>query len=562
MDLLKCFNFNDEEHKINVQGTHEEPLFQANQIAKILGIKNISNNLTGFTKNEKEIHNMDTLGGIQKTLFLTELGLYRLINRSRKPIANTFQVWACQIIKELRINGVYHLNAKNEIEKKLMDYNYAINAHNLLLNTFDNKNVVYIFKLAEIDGKILIKIGSTGSIKEREKNISTTYGYNNILLLYAVHCERHISFEKSLRNDEFIKKYKYSVPTKDGKDSRETYLVTEEEFEEIIKIIIETEKNINKNINTLQMEEIRLETEKTKTENELLAIKKESLSIEKEALKVKQKELDLEIIKLNDSKKPETENLKQSADESTDEQEYETETDDDVDDIPKQNNNTKNCYVKERKISSRVPKVYQYDPTNLKTPIRKYESPIAVEREFPDIYSSNIPRSSKNNTIYKNYRWLALKRDEELPEEIPPTKNLNIASPEIRFIAMIDIKKTKILEVFSNQKDAVEARNMKTNGFSRAIKNDSISSGHYWKFFDDCTEEMKTAFLATSKLPEKFVKSNGKRVEQIDPKTDQVIETYHSNSEICKKFQMSAMSLKKASETGNIHHGYKWRIVA
>ena len=310
------------------------------------------------------------------------------------------------------------------------------------------------------------------------------------------------------------------------------------------------------------MEEIRLETEKTKTENELLAIKKESLSIEKEALKVKQKELDLEIIKLNDSKKPETENLKQSADESTDEQEYETETDDDVDDIPKQNNDTKNCYVKERKISSRVPKVYQYDPTNLKTPIREYESPIAVEREFPDISSSNIPRVSQNNTIYKNYRWLALKRNEELPEEIPPTTQTNHASTEIRFIAMIDIKKTKIMEVFSNQRQAAEARNMKATNFSRAIQNESISSGHYWKFFDDCTEEMKTAFLATSKLPEKFVKSNGKRVEQIDPKTDQVIETYHSNSEICKKFQMSAMSLKKASETGNIHHGYKWRIVA
>jgi hypothetical protein len=40
-----------------------------------------------------------------------------------------------------------------------------------------------------------------------------------------------------------------------------------------------------------------------------------------------------------------------------------------------------------------------------------------------------------------------------------------------------------------------------------------------------------------------------------------VIATYYSNREICKKFQMSVLSLKKASETGNLHHGYKWKII-
>ena len=126
---------------------------------------------------------------------------------------------------------------------------------------------------------------------------------------------------------------------------------------------------------------------------------------------------------------------------------------------------------------------------------------------------------------------------------------------------MINIKKTKIMEVFSNQKQAVESRNMKSKSFTRAIQNDSISSGHYWKFFEDCSEEMKQVFLSTSKLPDKFVSTTGKHVEQIDPKTNNVIATYYSNHEICKKFQMSVTSLKKASESGNIHHGYKWKII-
>ena len=43
--------------------------------------------------------------------------------------------------------------------------------------------------------------------------------------------------------------------------------------------------------------------------------------------------------------------------------------------------------------------------------------------------------------------------------------------------------------------------------------------------------------------------------------TNNVIATYYSNHEICKKFQMSVTSLKKASDLGNIHHGYKWKIL-
>ena len=67
---------------------------------------------------------------------------------------------------------------------------------------------------------------------------------------------------------------------------------------------------------------------------------------------------------------------------------------------------------------------------------------------------------------------------------------------------MIDIKQTKILEVYVNQKEACEARNLKTRSFTRAIKQNSISSGHYWNFFDDCSEQMKIEYLKNNNLPE------------------------------------------------------------
>lgn len=60
------------------------------------------------------------------------------------------------------------------------------------------------------------------------------------------------------------------------------------------------------------------------------------------------------------------------------------------------------------------------------------------------------------------------------------------------------------MEVFANQKDVVEARNMKSRSFTRAIQQESLSSGHYWKFWEDCSEEMKTEFLKHNSLPKKY----------------------------------------------------------
>jgi hypothetical protein len=126
---------------------------------------------------------------------------------------------------------------------------------------------------------------------------------------------------------------------------------------------------------------------------------------------------------------------------------------------------------------------------------------------------------------------------------------------------MIDIKKTKILAVYKNQKEAVQARNLKSNSFTRAIKEQSISSGHYWNYFDDCSTEMRNEYLSHSILPEKYTNNCGKQVHQIDVKTNKVLNTYGSNREICKLFQMSSTKLKDVIKTGEIHQGFKWKSV-
>ena len=176
MDILKAFSLLDTEYQINIQGTLENPLFQANQIGKLLGISNIRENLRDFSENEKGVSLTDTPGGKQEIIFLTEHGLYRLLGRSRKPIANPFQKWMVSVLKEIRINVIYKLQEEKEVDKQLYQCKCELTTHKTLLKAYDKKNIVYICKFHKVNDKFVIKIGSTQDIKERLGNISKSFG--------------------------------------------------------------------------------------------------------------------------------------------------------------------------------------------------------------------------------------------------------------------------------------------------------------------------------------------------------------------------------------------------
>ena len=146
MDIVKAFISNEETSNINIIGTYDEPLFQANQIGKLLGIVKIRNTISDFDEDEKVVHTMGTSEN-KLCLYLTEVGLYRLLGMSRKPIARKFQKWVANVIKEIRINSKYELECqlKDVIEKSLNDND--IFRHKNILKSFDDKPGVYIGKI-------------------------------------------------------------------------------------------------------------------------------------------------------------------------------------------------------------------------------------------------------------------------------------------------------------------------------------------------------------------------------------------------------------------------------
>ena len=90
-----------EETKILGRNVHiyrdvENPLFEANEVAEWLGIQNVSQMLkqADIDESEKDIFLKYTLGGNQKTLFITEDAMYEILMRSRKKEAKPFIISA------------------------------------------------------------------------------------------------------------------------------------------------------------------------------------------------------------------------------------------------------------------------------------------------------------------------------------------------------------------------------------------------------------------------------------------------------------------------------------
>ena len=241
MDILKIFNLYDKDFSINIIGTVEEPLFQANQIAKLLDIKNIHTTIKNFDDDEKigDIHTMDVTNRKQKTTFLTENGLYRLLGMSRKKEARKFQKWVCNIIKELRIKGKYELDSNNETEGKLLERKMELERHKTLIASYDKKRVLYICvldnhrNLHDTENSIY-KIGWSDNFTQRFKELVKTYGPTTVLYIFEINCNR--DFEKFLFKQSILENNRYKEDIVEHK-TREVFLLSPDNLYNVLELI-------------------------------------------------------------------------------------------------------------------------------------------------------------------------------------------------------------------------------------------------------------------------------------------------------------------------------------
>jgi prophage antirepressor-like protein len=109
-----------DKHNIHVIGTYQEPWFIAKDICTILGIKDNRSALRSIPEKWRGEQTILTRGGNQITSIINEAGLYRLIMRSNKEIAQKFQEVVCEeILPSLRRKGEYKIQSIIDKNKQL-----------------------------------------------------------------------------------------------------------------------------------------------------------------------------------------------------------------------------------------------------------------------------------------------------------------------------------------------------------------------------------------------------------------------------------------------------------
>jgi prophage antirepressor-like protein len=230
MDIVKAFNANDLHTEIVIKGTVTDPLFRASDVGVVLDISNIRTSITDFDESEKVVRTTDTLGGAQEVTFLTEKGLYKVLFRSRKPIAQKFQNWVCEVVKEIRLTGIYKMQneinkaieEKNKIREKTLIEHFPSNVQCVYYGTIDNNSE---------KGERLIKFGNSNNLKNRIYNHKKTY--DNFRLINAFKVENKLQIENA------IKEHPLFV------ERQRTIMIKKHNFTELITMEGITESNVD-----------------------------------------------------------------------------------------------------------------------------------------------------------------------------------------------------------------------------------------------------------------------------------------------------------------------------
>jgi prophage antirepressor-like protein len=538
MEVVKAFNENGMTQTITIKGTSENPLFRASDIGSILEISNIRQTIKDFDNTEKvAVSIADSIGREQNVSFLTELGLYQLLFISRKPIAKIFKKWVCEVIKEIRLNGLYDLQKqleKQKLEMQLLEENKdkemeakvilekELVREKILFKEYDNVgNMIYIIKVKNNDdGTYIVKLGhSTKGIKERYNECKSKH--KNILLLSCFAVDKSYNFEQFLLNHKNICPSKVSnLPNHESE--KELVLIGKElTYKLLIKIIEDNISNYNYKVSELLIENQLL---KGKLEMNQTNIN----SVEVTELKQMVKQLLNKVSSLEQSNQEILNKLNSQQ--------------------------TKVTTGFSQQLPTLGPRLQKINPENLQF-IKVYETVTELMNEDKNIKRPSIMKAIQENTVYHGFRWLLVERnlDPNIIHLIEPTKETKIQN--IGYIAKLDATKSQILNVYLDRKTAAQLNGYQSSsGLDNPVKNGTITNGHYYILYNNCDEDLINNFEEQHGTP--LLYKNG--VGQFDSENNMTNE-FSCKYDCIKELKMSDKTLSKCINNNIAYNGFYYK---
>jgi prophage antirepressor-like protein len=542
MEIVKAFNSNELHTEILIKGTQLEPLFRASDIGEILEMGNIRTSINDFNDTEKVgVHTMDTTGRQQLITFLTEKGLYKVLFKSRKPIAEKFQNWVCDVIKEIRLTGKYTLekqleDAKNEIihieetNKKELDIKVKKEREQILLREFKTiGSMIYIIKVKTYsDGTYIVKIGeSRKGVQERYNECKTKH--KDVLLLDCFSVKNCLGFESFIHNHELIRGNNVKLPEHESES--ELFLIGQNlSYKTLLQIINANIKYFDGNLEKLETENATLrqiiasfpsehqqfQFEKSEILDTLLNGQKEMIKMIRN-LETANKDISS---KLNSMQTKTTTNFNQP-------------------------------------LVTVGPRLQKINPESM-TIVKVYESVAECLKEYNfKVKRPSIDKAVKENTVYNGFRWVFVDRNEDpnILHNINPTKETKIQN--LGYIAKMNKEKTEILNIYLDRKSAASFNSYtSSSALDTPVKNISLTNGHYYMLYDKCPEEAISNFEQQHGEPILYKEGIGQF--SID---NQLIKEFVCKYDCIKQLKMSDKTLTKALDNNVLYSGFYFKRI-
>ena len=533
MEVVKAFNSNNLHTEIVIKGTVNEPLFRASDVGTVLDMSAIRPVIRDFDETEKVVHTTHTLGGSQQVTFLTEKGLYKVLFKSRKPIAEKFQNWVCEIIKEIRLNGVYDLQKQllqvedqkaKEYELKL-EKQKVIEREKILLKEYATiGSIIYIVKVKTFENKqYIIKLGeSRRGVIDRYKEHKSKYDECLLLDCFAVNKSK--DFESFLHNHETIRGNRVT-DLKGHESELELFLIGKVlSYKTLLDIINNNVKYFNNN-----------DTSKIELENEQLKLMLEMKNTNNDNLLIQ------ELIKTVKQMSGKIDNLEQSNKELLDKFDK---------------TQTKVVTGFNEPIVTLGPRLQKINPETLEL-VKVYESVSELMKENNHIKRPSVNKAVVENTVYNGFRWAFVDRqlDANIIYNLKPTKPTQVQNTG--YIAKLNAERTEIINVYLDKKTAAHFNDYTSaSALDTPVKSFTLTKGHYYKLYNDCDTILKNNFV--EKNGELILYKNG--VGQYDT-SNNLIKEFICKYDCIKQLKMSDKTLAKALEKNIQYNGFNFKTL-
>jgi prophage antirepressor-like protein len=540
MEVVKAFNSNNLHTEIVIKGTVNEPLFRASDVGNVLDMSAIRSVIRDFDETEKVVHNTHTLGGSQQVTFLTEKGLYKVLFKSRKPIAEKFQNWVCEIIKEIRLHGVYDLqkqleqqsdNFKSIEDQKAKEYELklenqkVLEREKILLKEYATiGSIVYLIKVKTFEnGQYIIKLGeSRRGIKDRYNEHKSKYEECLLLDCFAVNKSK--DFESFLHNHETIRGNRVSN-LKGHETELELFLIGKLLS---YKTVLDVINNNVKFFNTNDTSKLELENEQLKLMLEMKTTSNDNLLIQ-------------ELIKTIKQMSGKIDNMEKSNEQI----------------LNKLNaQETKIVTGFNQQLPHLGPRLQKINPETLHL-IKVYESVTEAMNENKNIKRPSIAKAVEENTIYCGFRWQLVERnlDPNIIHSLEPTKETKVQN--LGYIAKLNIDKTQILNVYLDRKTASQQNGFESSSaLDNPVKNGTIINNQYYTLYDKCEADLINNFEAEYEKP--LLYKNGVGQYDLD---NNLVNEFACKYDCIRELKMSDKTLAKALDKNVQYNGFYYKSI-